>query len=106
MTTLIRQQRHFLQLFIQTTPRQRNVLLQTVTTEQMKALSQIAHNIIKGTVPLSAAEQQQLKSERRLIHLLGDIRLGFVHKKNLVQRKQRFLRLLVSIAATYLQPIL
>ena len=106
MTALIRQQRHFLHLFVQTTPIQRKVLLQTVTKDQMKALSQIAHNIIKGTVALGAAERQKLKSERRLIHLLGDTRLGFVHKKSLVQSKQRVLRLLVNIAVAYLQPIL
>ena len=106
MTTLIYQQRHFLHLFVQTTPIQRKALLQTVTTDQMKALSQIAHNIIKGNVPLNSTERQKLKGERRFIHLLGDTRLGFVHKKGLVQSKQRILRLIVNIAATYLRSIL
>lgn len=106
MTVLMQQQRHFLHLFVQTTPIQRRALLRTVTKDQMKALSQIAHNIIKGNVPLSTAEQHQLKGERRLIHLLGDTRLGFVHKKRLVQSKQRILRLIVNIAVTYLQSIL
>ena len=102
----MRLQRHFLHLFVQTTPIQRRALLRTVTKDQMKALSQIAHNIMKGNVPLSAAEQTQLKGERRLVHLLGDTKLGFIHKKRLVLSKQRILHLIVNIAVTYLQSIL
>ena len=102
----MQQQRHFLHLFIQTTPIQRRALLRTVTKDQIKALSQIAHNIMKGNVPLSVTEQHKLKGERRLIHLLGDTRLGLVHKKRLVQSKQRILYLIVKIAVTYLQSIL
>ena len=106
MTALIRQQRHFLHLFLQTTPIQRKALLQTVTKHQMKALSQIAHNVVKGNLPLSSVEKKRLKNARRLLHLLGDTRLGFVHKKQLVQSKQNILRLLVTAAVTYLKPVL
>ena len=105
MGELIRQQRHFLQLFVQTTPSQRKVLLQTVTKPQLKALSQIAHNIIRGNIPLNSTDKTPLKRDRRLIYLLGDKRLGFVHKKRLVQSKELTLYHLVSIALPYLEPV-
>lgn len=106
MGDLIREQRHFLRLFVQTTPVQRKALLQTVTREQIKAFSQIAHNIIKGNVPIHQKEKRQLAKQRRLLHLLGDIKLGFTHKKTLVRSKERILRLLVNLALTYLETVL
>lgn len=106
MGDVIRQQRHFLNLFIHTTPLQRKALLQTLTNPQMKAFSEIAHNIVKGIVPLSPKDQLQFKRERRLLHLLGSKALGIVHKKNLVKSKQRILHHLVTVAVTYLKSVL
>ena len=106
MGDLIRQQRHFLRLFEQTSTAQRRALLETATKYQVKALSQIAHNIINGNVPTSSTEKQLLKKERRLLHLLGDKQLGFAHKKRLIQSKQRILHILVKIAVVYLKAVL
>lgn len=106
MGELIRQQRHFLLLFVQTTPTQRKVLLNTVTKDQLKVLSQIAHNIIRGTVSLNASEKEILKRDRRTVHLLGDRKLGYKHKQNLARGKQNIIYALVKIAVTYLKPVL
>ena len=106
MSTLIRQQRHFLQLFVHTSPTQRNALLSTVTKDQVKALSQIAHNIIQGVIHLNAIEKKRLVGHRRLVHLLGKIKLGYKHKQRLVRNKQRVLTTLVAVALNYLEPVL
>lgn len=106
MGDLIRQQRHFLQLFVQTTPAQRKALLQTITRDQVKSLSQIAHNIIVGTVPLTPSDKDQLKHNRRLVHLLGDKKLGYKHKQRLVRNKQGLVFVLVNRAVIYLETIL
>lgn len=106
MSELIRQQRHFLLLFVQTIPAQRKALLQTITKNQLRALSQIAHNFIKHNIKILSKDKERVRRERRFIHLLGDKRLGFVHKKKLIQSKQRILQFLVGIAVDYLKPIL
>ena len=106
MGDLIRQQRYFLQLFVQTSSTQRKALLDTVTHPQLRALSEIAHNIIRGKVTLTPSDQAQLKRNRRLIHLLGDKKLGNKHKQKLVRNKQRTLHLLIKIAVTYLESVL
>jgi hypothetical protein len=106
MGDLIRQQRYFLQLFVQTSSKQRRALLDTVTQPQLRVLSEIAHNITRGQVTLTPSEQAHLKRERRLIHLLGDKKLGYKHKQKLVRTKQRTLHLLVKIAVTYLESVL
>jgi len=106
MGDLIRQQRHFLQLFVQTSFTQRRALLDTVTQLQLRVLSEIAHNIARGNVTLTSSEQTQLKRNRRFIHLLGDKRLGYKHKQKLVRSKQRTIYVLIKIAATYLESVL
>ena len=55
MVQLIIQERHFLLLFVQSTPSQRKELLQTITRKQLRALSQIAHNIVKFKIQLTTA---------------------------------------------------
>jgi hypothetical protein len=106
MGDLIRQQRHFLQLFVQTSSTQQKALLDTVTQSQLRVLSEIAHNIIRGKVTLTPTEQVQLKRDRRFIHLLGNKKLGYKHKQKLVRTKQRTLHLLIKIAVTYLESVL
>jgi len=102
----IRQQRHFLQLFVQTSQTQRRALLDTVTQPQLRVLSEIAHNIARGKVTLSASEQTQLKRNRRFVHLLGDKHLGYKHKQKLVRSKQKTIYLLIKIAVTFLESVL
>lgn len=106
MSAIILSQRHFLYLVAHTTPPQQRALFQTITKEQLKALGEIAHNIIKGTIPLSPTDQAQFKRERRFLHLLGSKTLGITHKKTLIRSKQRILHRLVTVAVTYLTPVL
>ena len=106
MVQLIIQERHFLLLFVQTTPSQRKVLLQTITRKQLRALSQIAHNIVKFKIQLTTAEKRTLKRERRLLHILGDRTLGHWYKAKAVSGKQRFVYSLLKIALPHLKPIL
>ena len=72
----------------------------------MRVLSQIAHNIIQGTIPLTSTDQERLKRQRRFLHLLGDRKLGYKHKHRLVRNKHTLLLLLVNIAVTYLKQVL
>ena len=106
MGNLIKDQRHFLRLFVQTNFTQRKALLDTITQPQLKALSEIAHNIILGKVTLTPLERSKLKQKRRFIHLLGNKQLGYKHKQKLVCNKQKILTLLIKIAITYLEAIL
>ena len=101
----MKQQRYFLQLFAQTNFTQRKALLDTVTQSQIKALSEIAHNFVRGILTFTPAEQTQLKRHRRFIHLLGDKHLGYKHKRTLVRNKPRILYLIVKKAVTYLEQL-
>lgn len=106
MVQLLVQERHFLLLFAQTTPGQRKVLLRTITRQQLRAISQIAHNVVKCKIKLTSAQKKALKRERRLLHLLGDRTVGYHHKKKAVSDKQRFIFTLLKIVIPYLEAVL
>ena len=106
MGELIRQQHHFLQLLIQTTSSQRKAILHTITRQQLRALSEIAYNILKFKIPLTASQKTSLKRQRRAIYLLANRTLGFQQKKEGVQGKQKLVYTLVKIATVYLKSVL
>lgn len=106
MSELVRKQRHFVLLFTQTTTKQRKVLLDTITVDQLKAISQIAHNIIKTVLVLTLTEKETLKKRKRLIHLLGNKRAGFKRKKKALVGNQRSVLALLKVALPHLQQVL
>ena len=106
MVQLLVAERHFLLLLVQTTSAQRRALLQTITRQQLRAISQIAHNIVKFKIQLTTVEKKTLKRERRLLHLLGDRTLGYHHKRKAILDKQRFVYILLKIAVPYLKAVL
>lgn len=106
MVELVRKQRHFLQLLAQTTPKQRKQLLKTVTRDQLRAIAQIAHNIIRSIIVLSPADKDKLKRHRRLIHLLGNRKIGYDRKKSALSGHYRSILTLIQIAVPHLKEIL
>jgi hypothetical protein len=59
MSRLLEQQNHFLELLRTTRRLQRQALLRTIVKSQLKPLSEIAHNVIKGSVILSPSDKKQ-----------------------------------------------
>jgi hypothetical protein len=106
MVELIRQQRHFLQLLLQTTSAQRKALLHTITKQQLRALCQIAYNILKFKIPLTPSERTRLKRQRRFVYLLSNRKIGYQQKKVAIRDKQRLIYMLVKTASTYLESVL
>ena len=77
----------FLQLLMCTSSKsQRKALLETITTSQVQALIEIAHNLLKGNIPISKQRFSQLKRHRTFIRQLGDTTLSIKRQKRLVCR--------------------
>ena len=106
MVELIKQQVHFLKLVVQTSPTQRTALLRTITRPQVKAVSQIAYNILRFTIKLTLSEKARLKRYKRLVHLLGNRKVGFYQKKEAIGQNSRTVYTLIKIALEYLKPVL
>ena len=103
---LMKEQRYFLKLFEETTPAQRKSLLLAITRPQIRALSQIAHNVIKFTIRLKPEEKKKLRRYRRVLHLLGDKKAGFDVKRRAIVDKAKLIYELTRLALTYLEPAL
>ena len=71
MSRLLEQQNHFLELLSTTRRLQRQALLRTIAKSQLKALSEIAHNVIKGSVILSPSDKNRPKKYKRMLSVLG-----------------------------------
>lgn len=71
MSRLLEDQVHFLQLLRTTKKDQRKALLKTIDKSQLKALSEIAHNVIKGTIDLSTSDKVKLKRYKKILSILG-----------------------------------
>ena len=99
---LLKEHRHFLKLFGQTDSAQRKALLRTITAGQIKALSEIAHNIIKFRIVLTPSEKV-LRRSRRQLYILGDRTLGYQRKVEALGGKQKFIRTLLKITLAHLK---
>ena len=71
MSRLIRNNQHFICLFSSTTIPQRKALVNCITRKQLKAISEIVHNVIKGTVPLTHSEKLKLEKHKKALLTLG-----------------------------------
>jgi hypothetical protein len=65
------EQDHFLELLRTTRKLQRQTLLRTIDKLQLKALSEIAHNVIKGSVILSPSDKNRMKKNKKVLSVLG-----------------------------------
>ncbi len=106
MSELVRKQRHFINLLSETDQKQRKRLLETITREQVKAISQIAHNVIKSVVKLAPSEKEKLKKRRRFIHVLGNRKIGYERKRDSILSNQSALVSLIRVVAAHLEQIL
>ena len=50
---------------------QKKVLLQTIDKSQLKALSEIAHNVVKGTIALTPSDKTKLKRYKKNLSIVG-----------------------------------
>ncbi len=106
MSELVRKQRHFLNLLSETDPKQRKRLLETITRKQVKAVSQIAHNVIKSVVKLTSSEKERLQKRRRFIHVLGNRMIGYERKRRAISANQTALVTLIRVVTPHLRSIL
>ena len=76
MDSVIKDNIHFIILLQDSkTPReQQQMLINTISRGQLKALSEIAYNTLKGSIDLGADEKRRLKRYANALRTLGDRR--------------------------------
>ena len=101
MTQLVEDNRHFLCLISSTTISQRKALLNSITKPQLKAVSEIVHNVIRGTVPLTYLEKSELNKYKTLL-ILGRMKSTKREKLRVLQRTPSVLVIVLNKAISLL----
>lgn len=96
MSQRIKKNKTYLQLLIGTHKAQQKALLSTISLEQLKAISEIALNILHGTLPLTASLKKVLTRHRNIIRLLGGKKTSQKKKKNCLLKNIKALGVLLK----------
>lgn len=102
MSALLKKHWIFLQFLLESECyEQKKAILDTITRDQLKVLSEIAHNLIQGILPISTPTLNRLRKHRSLIELLGDRKASLLVKKRAVKKRPfGILDLLKALAPT------
>jgi hypothetical protein len=102
MSKLLKGNAYFLHLMSDksTSKIQVKALLQTISKDQLNALTEIAFNILKGNIPLTENQKKKLRQHRPSLRILGV-------KKNSANRRKAVLKpFLVVTVLKIVSPVL
>ena len=89
MSELVKKHKHYIYLLSETSSsHQRKALVDTITKEQFRALSQVIVNALHLNIPLEKSVVSKLKSHRKTFALLSDRKVGV--RKRLKVFKSRY----------------
>jgi len=86
----------FLKLVAKSTGRKRKQILNTCSNDSIKALSEIAHNTLKGILKVNPTNLKKLKKHRNKVRQLAKKRLALKQKRQLIVQQGGFLPFLVA----------
>jgi len=82
---------------------QRKALLDTITNEQLKALTEVTHNLLQGNITITEAQKRSLRRHKTFLRTLGNIKVPFSEKREALCRKGAAVKLLLKAAAPQLK---
>ena len=91
MSDLVKKEKHFILLFLNTSTSQQKKLIKIMSTRQLRAIVQIVYNTLQGNLKVSDVIKKQLQRNKRVIR-------QFIAKGLSIQRRKHiFLKYLNSI---------
>lgn len=97
MSARLKRNAPLLKALYHATPQKRRDILAYCSSDFIQALCEIALNVLKGNVPLSTAQYNKLKRQKKVIRLLADKRAGLKRKhQTLMKQSGGFLLPLLS----------
>jgi len=104
MSRRLKENREFLQFLGKASPKQRRLLLQSATADQIKVLTECSLNICAGNVLLTPAQFSKLKKSKNSLHAF--IREPKISRKRLIIQKGGFLPVLLSAIVPILSTLI
>jgi hypothetical protein len=90
-------------LMTSTSSAQRKALLDTITREQLKALTEVTHNLLQGNIPIAEAHKRRLRKHKSFLRILGDIKVPVSQKRDALCRKGTVVASVLKAAAPQLK---
>lgn len=98
MSSLLERQGAFIRLLYDCPPRQRKSLIQYITDDQLRALSQIALNVLRGNVPITDSYKKKLKRYKDVIRSLASRQISKARKRKALLKFHAVVPLLIKPA--------
>ena len=106
MSKNIRQNRYFLHFLQEAkSPTQKKLLLQSVTPEQLKVLTEIFYNLLHSDFPLSKQQLQSLRKHKKVLRFLGNKSNSTLRKKRLLKKSLTVIDLVLKIVGPLLKTL-
>lgn len=97
--TLMKKQIWYLHLLMNTaSDAQRKALLDTITNDQLKALTEVTHNLLQGNIPMAQVHKRKLQQHKAFLQILGDIKVPLAKKREAICRKGAIVVVLLKAA--------
>ena len=96
MSKLVKTHWNYFQLLMSTTKGQTKVLVDSITNDQLRALTQIVVNLLEFVLPIKPSMKLQLKKKRNIIRQIGDKTLSNKKKKELLSKHSGVITLLLK----------
>ena len=85
---------------------QRKALLDTVTNDQLKALTEVTHNLLQGHIPITEGQKRNLRKHKTFLRILGNPKVPFAQKREALCRKGAVVTSVLKIATPQLRLLL
>ncbi len=85
MTTRLKKHINLLKLLHKANPKLRKAILQNIDNDALRCLSDCAHNILNGNLPVTPTQLKQLKRHKSTIRNLASKKVALKKKRELIQ---------------------
>ncbi len=107
MSRLVKKHSAFFKLLLTTTSKlQRKALVDSITNDQLRALTEITLNLLRGVIPISPAHKHNLRKYKSVITLIGDKKICLKRKKTSLCRQSGVVVLLLKSIEPALNSVL
>ena len=102
MSQLIKKEKDFLRLLLNTTDKQKKSLLESIEKPQLKAIVQIAYNILLGHRSLAEKDKKRLARRKTVIRQFVSKGISLRKRKELLLKHFRYILPLIDVVKSEL----
>ena len=104
MSSLVKRALPLLKLLLEANPKLKKAIIKYATPDVVKAISEIALNMLKGVIKLTSNQKHRLSRYKKEFHTLGKKGISIKKKRKLLVQKGggAGLAILLPIAISYL----